>query len=585
MIKVFKNCQKNCMTNYFFPTANGVKGFRSGLSCECFIDNSGKKVSSVKKSRFRCYDYFFIRGVLFFVFGLCVYFNLLKETCHSVLKEDEIKINKNRRWNVSKVVFINIGLVVVSFIVSFLLLGLVPNKIAFFLTGLGQSVFLINFVIAVFKVFIIIVLLLILRTAPIMQDFYKFNSTCNMSGGSIKEKQEHYHQPLNFFNFIVFSFIFSTFVITLVGINVNFWANWLINIAMFILILGFCFELLKLININNSLKKLCIITSFFVCVKPQTTQIEVARVVFMEIEKKENGEDMTNEKRTRAMVEVEMQTKLEKTGRYDKSDVDWIIATVLGKNRQEAFLTRSFDEKTYREIMKATDQRAQGKPVSSIFGFVDFYGMRFSINKKVLTPRQETEILVERALEEIDKIKKCEVLDLCTGSGAIAVSVAKNSDAKVTASDISKSALEIAKENALKNQAKVIFVHSDLFEGLKKFKKFDVIVSNPPYIRSLDIAGLDEEVKGYDPKISLDGGEDGLYFYREIAQKAPSFLNKNGFIFLEIGKGQSGQVKKFLEMHGFVDICVIKDYNKINRVIKARYGSGKRNIIKNRKVD
>ena len=158
-------------------------------------------------------------------------------------------------------------------------------------------------------------------------------------------------------------------------------------------------------------------------------------------------------------------------------------------------------------------------------------------------------------------------MDVGTGSGAIAVTIAKNSEAQVSALDVSKSALMTAQGNAKKHDVKIEFIHSNLFENLKKRKRFDIIVSNPPYIPTKDISKLDVNVRECDPKIALDGGEDGLFFYREITKNAIPHLNNGGMIFYEVGKGQAGAVRKILKENGFKDIKTIKDYNKIERVI------------------
>ena len=162
------------------------------------------------------------------------------------------------------------------------------------------------------------------------------------------------------------------------------------------------------------------------------------------------------------------------------------------------------------------------------------------------------------------------MLDVGTGSGAIAVAIAKNSEANVTALDVSRYALQTAEANAKKNGVKIDFIQSDLFENLKKRKKFDIIVSNPPYIPTKDIAKLDANVRECDPKIALDGGEDGLNFYREITENAARHLNKNGYLFYEIGKGQAGAVRKIMRDNGFKEIKTVKDYNKIERIVYGR---------------
>ena len=169
------------------------------------------------------------------------------------------------------------------------------------------------------------------------------------------------------------------------------------------------------------------------------------------------------------------------------------------------------------------------------------------------------------------------VLDLCTGSGAIAIVIAKKSKSLVSATDISKMALDVARENAKNNNVKINFFFFFMFENLKKRARFDIIVSNPPYIRTLDIEGLDEEVKNYDPKLALDGGEDGLKFYRIIAEKAQAHLKNKGKLFLEIGKGQYSAVEKILIENGFTNISYRKDYSKIIRVVIAEYDKRRRN--------
>ena len=159
-------------------------------------------------------------------------------------------------------------------------------------------------------------------------------------------------------------------------------------------------------------------------------------------------------------------------------------------------------------------------------------------------------------------------MDLCTGSGAIAVTIDLESNSTVFASDKSKRALNVAQKNGQKLGAKVQFVQSDMFKNLKEQDKFDIIVSNPPYIPTEDIQKLDKEVKDFDPIMALDGGDDGLNFYRIIAKKAPHFLSDNGKLFLEIGYDQAKQVVNLLQ-NDFQDIQVIKDYDDLDRIVIA----------------
>ena len=310
-------------------------------------------------------------------------------------------------------------------------------------------------------------------------------------------------------------------------------------------------------------------TSFFVTMRPSLTHVETVltaetEVLFLTSQKDRNV--MENDgKKPFSVVYAEARNKLQSV---DTSDVDWIIATVLNKNRAEVKLVESVTDKEYRDIMRAVARRANGESVDNIFGYTEFYGLRFDVNKKVLTPRMETEILVEQVLKNIKK--KDKVLDVGTGSGAIAVTIAKFSDASVTALDVSRQALQVAIGNAKKHSVKVEFIESNLFENLKKRRKFDIIMSNPPYIPTKDIAKLDVNVRECDPKLALDGGEDGLSFYREITNESVKHLYKNGMLFYEVGKGQANAVKKLMKECGFKEIKIVKDYNKIDRVVYGK---------------
>lgn len=565
------------MKYLFFPTNIGIRGYSKKRYISIFIDPNGKNRINTKAQKHNFLTNIpVLRGLIYFFFGIYAMFESYAETMK--IQAENLSQEIHRMSNKTKRTLIYFFCFIVAITFSLLLLGYVPSKLSFAILGESKNFLLRNFIIALVKVFILFITMLVLRFIPTMQELYKFNGAINViSENKANNEISFKHKALNFLNYFVFVFFLSTFVITLVGIRISFWANWLVNLAIFLGIVALSYELLWLLGKNSKLEKACIITSFLVCMKPNTTHVEVAKMLNAQLSMKDNyyGEKMENGKVPLSTLLAEMQLKLTKAGKYDKSDVDWIIATVLGKNRAEAKLVRSFDEKTYREIMKATEQRAAGKPLSAIFGFVDFYGMRFTVNKKVLAPRMETEILVEEVIKASEKIKKCEILDIGTGSGAISISIAKNSPAKVTAVDISKQALEVAMQNAKDNGVKVDFIESDLFQGLKKSKKFDIIVSNPPYIPTEEIETLDEEVKKYDPKLALDGGKDGLDFYRKIIMDAGQHLKKDGLIFFEIGKGQFSSVKKILEKNGFVDIQGLKDYNKIYRVVRAKYGNGK----------
>ena len=238
------------------------------------------------------------------------------------------------------------------------------------------------------------------------------------------------------------------------------------------------------------------------------------------------------------------------------------------------------------EYFSLVDKRASRVPLQHITGEQEFMGLSFQVSDKVLIPRQDTETMVEDALDVIGKNKlrnenlNCKarsswsVLDLCCGSGAIGVSLAKLAgDVKVTCSDLSADALAMAELNGKNLGAKVKFVKSDMFEefrGKLGNKKFDMIISNPPYIRREVIATLEPEVRDHEPMMALDGGEDGLDFYRQIVNEAPDFLKKEGIVMLEIGHDQmSDLIKMFSLDDRYSYVTGLKDLAGRDRIVVA----------------
>ena len=222
-----------------------------------------------------------------------------------------------------------------------------------------------------------------------------------------------------------------------------------------------------------------------------------------------------------------------------------------------------------REYSDAIQARAARVPLQYLTGKQDFMGLTFHVDERVLIPRQDTETLVELVLKE-NTDKKARILDLCTGSGCIAVSLAVlGGYRKVDAVDISKDALAAAEENGTRLGGKVRFLKSDLFSALDPEKKYDIITSNPPYIPTEVLNGLEPEVKDYEPRMALDGSEDGLAFYRRIAVAAPAFLRAGGRIYLEIGYDQGAAVEELLRNNGFARTRVVKDAAGRDRVVCA----------------
>lgn len=226
--------------------------------------------------------------------------------------------------------------------------------------------------------------------------------------------------------------------------------------------------------------------------------------------------------------------------------------------------TEEMDDDKFQEYELLLRKRAERVPLQYITGNQEFMGLNFKVNSHVLIPRQDTETLVEEALKVLEP--GMAVLDMCTGSGCIIVSLMKHKEGLIgTASDISKQALLIAKENAKNNQVEVDMVRSDMFQNITG--TYDMIISNPPYIPTQIIETLMPEVKQFEPVEALDGKEDGLYFYQEIIQNAKEFLNSNGYLYFEIGHDQGGSVAAIMEQNGYRNVKVVKDLAGNNRVV------------------
>ena len=228
-----------------------------------------------------------------------------------------------------------------------------------------------------------------------------------------------------------------------------------------------------------------------------------------------------------------------------------------------------------REYSDAVVARASRVPLQYLTGKQDFMGLTFHVDERVLIPRQDTETLAELVLRENPE-KNIRLLDLCTGSGCLAVSLAVlGGYEEVDAGDISPDALEVAEENGRRLGGNVHFVESDLFSALDPGKAYDVIVSNPPYIPTEVIEGLEPEVRDYEPRMALDGSGDGLAFYRRLAAESPSHLKPGGRLYLEIGWDQGESVEALLRENGFEDIEVVRDDAGNCRVVRGkRPGAG-----------
>ena len=267
---------------------------------------------------------------------------------------------------------------------------------------------------------------------------------------------------------------------------------------------------------------------------------------------------------TRACLLLRRQGKEESLARF-------LLMYILDENSQQFTnniseqLTKEKEELYFSLIDKHIEKNV---PLSHLAGFEYFYDRKFKVTKDVLSPRMETEELIYKVIEYIKSINKnnIKILDLCTGSGIIGITLRKELEFKsleVVASDISEEALKVAKENAIMNEAEVKFIQSDIFENIND--KFDIIVSNPPYIAYNDKITMEENVLNYDPHLALFAEEDGMYFYREIVENAKEYLEEDGLVFFEIGYDQREKILKLANENGF-KAEVYKDINGRDRM-------------------
>lgn len=262
-------------------------------------------------------------------------------------------------------------------------------------------------------------------------------------------------------------------------------------------------------------------------------------------------------------------------------DVDVILAGLLNISRTHLVLSSAekMSPVVIEKFQNAIERRSQNEPVAYILGKINFLGFDLNVDSRVLIPRPETEILVEKLTSTLNgkKIDQPKILDLCTGSGCISIGLAKTmTTAQITAVDISGEALKVAQDNAEINGAsdRISFIQSDLYSGLEPGFKgyFDIIVSNPPYVSSEEMLQLAPDLK-FEPPIALDGGRHGLNVIRPLVENAQMYLKKRGSLWMEIGLGQARHVQKIMNDCQFKNVETLQDYQDIERIIRGVYGS------------
>ncbi len=353
-----------------------------------------------------------------------------------------------------------------------------------------------------------------------------------------------------------------------------------IKLALLPVVAGISYEILKfLAKFDNLFVRIIkapgLLLQKITTSQPDDSMVEVAITAFKTVQLLDSDKDAPTSKfNTKIMIDKALEQlnnalKIDTNGNADR---DWIMAEVLNIPRSEVANLKFVWSNDFEKMLALAKERGTGKPLQQVFGYTDFYGMKINVNSDVLCPRPETEYLVEEVSRLIKQDNLQAVLDLCTGSGAIALVVKRdNPNVAVTASDISEKALMVAKQNAEQNNLQIDFVVSNLFDNING--EFDLIVSNPPYIKTDVIGMLDPEVRFFEPNIALDGGKDGLDFYRKIVENAKNHLKIGGILAFEIGFDQKESVTEILtncKTAVFEDIRCLQDLEKNDRMIFAK---------------
>lgn len=382
-----------------------------------------------------------------------------------------------------------------------------------------------------------------------------------------------------FFVMVVSILVFSlaTWLLSILGwTNIGVFGRMGVRLLLLPLVAGLSYELLRFLaklpdnKFTNVLRAPGLALQRLTTYPPEIEMAEVAIASFELVRQMDADQSIQPHKFGEfTMPELKrlVKARLVKANVTEDAEVDWLIAAALRKKRGELASVEKTTLSDYRRVAELVDKRVKGVPLDYIIKRSDFYGIKLYVDENVLVPRLDTEIVADEVIKYLNKDNGGEgksVLDLMTGSGCIARAIVEKTAAAVTASDISDGALGVAKRNLENTRAEV--VKSDGFTGLTG-RTFDVIVSNPPYIRRSEIETLQPEVK-CQPHIALDGGEDGLDFYRLIADNAAKYLTSGGALFLEIGYDQREEVTALLGKD-FTNIACVKDYGGNDRVIFA----------------
>ena len=544
----------------------------------------------------------FIRGVVNFVRSLVEGNRILMRSADVCMPDDEppSKVEKllQDKYNIDISGIFNGFAVIIGVILALVIFIVLPQFITGFLpfnkTSTGWDSVWFNLIEGGIRLGIFIVYIILISFIPSLKRVFMYHGaehkTINcyevgkaLTVENVRDCSRTHNRCGTTFLFLVM--IVSILIFSLANVVVADWLytgnnllDGLIRIAFKILLLpfiaGISYEILRLLAKTKNpifflLKAPGLLLQRLTTKEPDDDMIECAIVAFntvLEMDKDESiPEKLFATSGKMSVILRNVKNRFSANG-IEEEEAEWIFALTLNIPKSSVKEEKIISAKDVKKIFAIVEERLTGRPLWYIIGDADFCGYTLKVDERVLIPRPETE---ELAMMAVNGLKEgYNVLDLCTGSGAIAITIAKEAekrklDVKVTAVDISEDALQLAKQNAETNQANVLFIQSNLFARLRG--RFDLIVCNPPYIPTEEIDHLQVEVKDFEPKLALDGGKDGLEIYRKIAEDAFKYLNRDGVLMFEVGENQAEEVAKMFK--GSAYTIIGKDFNNVKRYV------------------
>lgn len=547
----------------------------------------------------------FVRGIINLVLSLVRGTKILMRSA-AVYGDSEEEAGRIQKWLAEKfkVNLMDVIAVISACLGVILAIGIfvfLPRFVVGLIPRIGEDHWAYYVLLGVFKLIIFIAYLALVLLLKDIRRLYMYHGaehkTINAYEYGVELTPEKVAECSRLHDRCGTSFLFIVLFINIVIISAANWAvftyvpvikdvqngvlRFLINIAIELVLLpiiaGFSYEILKFlakfdnkfINIFKAPGKL--IQKTLTTREPDLAMIEVAIAAFNKVLEMDADPAVAETEFVTSGILSKMLSALKEKFRkngIDESDAEWIYSIVLGIKRSELSSERMIAPSESKKIKEIADKRLTGRPLWYIVGDTEFFGCKIKVDERALIPRPETELLADYTVKSVEDGDK--VLDMCTGSGCIAISVARRCAKRrvsVTAADISDAAIMLARENAQLNGVNVDFVQSDLFTNVRG--RFNVIVCNPPYIRSDEIASLQKEVREFEPRIALDGGADGLDLYRRIAKSIRSYLARDGVLLLECGEGQTEEILKIFGKCSYV--MPIKDLSGVDRFLKIGF--------------